>query len=136
MDMSTKATEKYVEGIGRRKTAIARVRISEAGKNSFVINDKSLDDYFPATYRSIVEAPLKLLELPVKYSVSVHVKGSGPHAQAEAIRHGLSRAILSTDLLLKGTLKKAGFLKRDSRAVERKHFGFKKARKSSQWSKR
>ena len=134
--MTTKTTGKYIEGIGRRKTAIARVRITEAGKTSFMINDKSLEDYFPETYRSIVESPFKLLALPVKYSVSIHVNGSGPHAQAEAIRHGLSRAILTTDLLLKGTLKKAGFLKRDSRTVERKHFGFKKARKSSQWSKR
>jgi small subunit ribosomal protein S9 len=134
--MTTKTTGKYIEGIGRRKTAIARVRITEAGKNSFTVNDKTLENYFPETYRSIVEAPIKLLALPVKYSVSVHVSGSGPHAQAEAIRHGLSRAILSTDAQLKGTLKKAGFLKRDARMVERKHFGFKKARKSSQWSKR
>lgn len=134
--MATKETGRYIEGIGRRKTAVARVRITVAGKTSFVINDKSLEDYFPETYRSIVESPFKTVDLPVKYSVSAHVKGSGPHAQAEAIRHGLSRAILSTDLELKGTLKKAGFLKRDSRTVERKHFGFKKARKSSQWSKR
>ena len=134
--MTTKTTGRYIEGIGRRKTAIARVRITEASKTSFTINDKSLEDYFPETYRAIVQSPFKTVELPVKYSVSIHVSGSGPHAQAEAIRHGLSRAILTTDAELKGSLKKAGFLKRDSRTVERKHFGFKKARKSSQWSKR
>lgn len=134
--MATKETGKYIEGIGRRKTAIARVRITIAGKTSFVINDKPLEEYFPETYRSIVESPFKTVDLPVKYAVSAHVKGSGPHAQAEAIRHGLSRAILATDAELKGSLKKAGFLKRDARMVERKHFGFKKARKSSQWSKR
>ena len=134
--MVTKQAGRYIEGIGRRKTAVARVRITEAGKNSYMVNDKTPEAYFPKGYTDIIEAPIKLLNLPVKYAVSIHVYGSGPHAQAEAIRHGLSRALLTTDLLLKGTLKKAGFLKRDARMVERKHFGFKKARKSSQWSKR
>ena len=128
---------KYIEGIGRRKTAVARVRMTPAGKNSMVINGKDASEYF---------GPLKLAHTALSpvlreggegmYEITVKVLGGGTSAQAEAIRHGLSRALVMENVEVKGSLKTLGFLKRDSRKVERKHFGLKKARKGSQWSKR
>ncbi len=132
-----KPTHEYIEGIGRRKTAIARVRAIESSKNTFLINEKPLEEYFKTPeLRSIVNAPLTHEGIAEKYTVTVHVKGGGIHAQAEAVRHGLSRIIVGENQTLKKDLKKLGFLKRDSRKKERKHFGLKKARKASQWSKR
>jgi small subunit ribosomal protein S9 len=127
----------YIESVGRRKTAVARVRLAEASKFSYVVNGKALEEYFGTEeLRGIVIAPLTREGAIGKYDVSVVVNGGGVHAQAEAIRLGISRAIVKEDINLKGDLKKLGFLKRDSRKVERKHFGLKKARKASQWSKR
>jgi len=132
-----KSTEKYVEAIGRRKTAIARVRASSAAKNAVTVNEKPLDVYFgTSALRGIVMSPLEREGMTVKYAVTVRVNGGGIHAQAEAIRHGLSRIIVGEDLTQKKDLKKLGFLKRDSRKKERKHFGFRKARKRKQWKKR
>lgn len=135
---STKLTgERYFEGIGRRKTASARVRITPNSKESFLINEKSLSDYFQVeALQEIVKVAPSGAEITQKFAVSVHVNGGGIHAQAEAIRHGYSRAIVKYDSNLKDPLKKAGFLKRDSRAVERKKPGLKKARKAPTWSKR
>jgi small subunit ribosomal protein S9 len=127
--------KQYVETIGRRKTATARVRITEATKASYVINDKDLATYFPtAELQKIVTDPFKIAEKA--YAVSVHVKGSGIHSQAEAVRHGLARALVVEDESDKTKLKQEGFLKRDPRSKERRKFGLKKARKAPQWSKR
>ena len=131
------AGERYFEGIGRRKTASARVRITPGSKESFIINEKSLSDYFQVeALQQIVKSAPEGAQIAQKFAVSVHVNGGGIHAQAEAIRHGYSRAIVKYDVNLKENLKKAGFLKRDSRAVERKKPGLKKARKAPTWSKR
>ena len=132
-----KTAARYIEAVGRRKTAIARVRATESTKNSFQVNDRTLENYFGTLeLRSIVASPLERDGFVVKYSVTVKVVGGGTHAQAEAIRHGLSRIIVMEDAEQKAELKKLGYIKRDPRKVERKHFGLKKARKASQWSKR
>lgn len=130
-----KTKKRYIETIGRRKTATARVRITEASKASYMINDKELAEYFPtAELQKIVTDPFKITEKA--YSVSVHVKGSGIHSQAEAVRHGISRGLVKEDESDKTKLKQEGFLKRDPRSKERRKFGLKKARKAPQWSKR
>lgn len=131
---------KYVEAIGRRKTSTARVRITESTKAHFLINEKDAKDYFKTEgERRLVLDPM-VKGLPTgstrKWSVEVHVAGGGMHSQAEAIRHGLSRALVISDGELRGELKTLGFLKRDARAKERRKFGLKKARKAPQWSKR
>ena len=131
----SKTPERYTEGIGRRKEAVARVRIS-AGKGDVVVNGKKLDDFFSISrLRDYVTAPLKKLGLE-SMSISAHVKGGGINGQAEAIRHGLARAIVTQEEGYKGQLRTLGFLTRDPRAVERKKYGLKKARKSPQWSTR
>ena len=135
--MSAEIKNRYIEAVGRRKTAIARVRITPATKNSFVINDKDVKEYFSTEeLQSIAQEAVIKSEVGEKFSVSVHVLGGGIHAQAEAVRHGLSRTLVLRDENIKNTLKKLGFLKRDSRQVERKKFGLKKARKAPTWSKR
>lgn len=132
-----KSATPYMEAVGRRKTAIARVRATAGTKNVFTINDKAFEKYFATTtLQAIVLAPLTRDGFPGKYAVSVHVNGGGIHSQAEAVRHGLSRILVGEDAEQKTELKKMGFLRRDSRKKERKHFGLKKARKASQWSKR
>ena len=133
-----KLKEKYFEAVGRRKTSTARVRIAEATKAHFVVNGKDAKDYFKTELerRLILDPMTKGVPGGKKWSVEVHVNGGGTHSQAGAIRHGLSRALVSTDSALRGELKKLGFLKRDARAKERRKFGLKKARKAPQWSKR
>ena len=134
---TTKA--KYIEAVGRRKTSTARVRISESAKAHFLVNGKDAKEYFKTQdqKRLILDPMVKGLPAgSVKWSVEVHVSGGGIHSQAEAIRHGLSRALVSSDIALRGGLKTLGFLKRDPRAKERRKFGLKKARKAPQWSKR
>ena len=130
-------TERYTEAVGRRKTAIARVRATVAAKNSYTVNGKTLGEYFKTPdLCAIVTSPLTRDGYESTYAISAKVSGSGIHSQAEAIRHGLSRILVEEDAEQKKELKKLGFLKRDSRKKERKHFGLKKARKASQWSKR
>jgi small subunit ribosomal protein S9 len=132
--MEIKNKEKYIEAVGRRKTSTARVRLFKDSKNSFVINDKDIN-YFPTKEMQIIaEAPLK--EAGVTYAVSAKIKGGGIHSQAQALSHGIARAITKDTAELRKTLKKAGMLKRDPRAKERRKFGLKKARKAPQWSKR
>lgn len=127
---------KYIEAVGRRKSAIARVRIVSDTKNSFTINDKPLADFIKVKeLEKIAIEPLEQ-EGAGKWKVTALVKGGGIASQAEAIRLGLSRAIIENDHSLRGTMKKAGFLKRDPRVKERRKFGLKKARKAPQWSKR
>ena len=136
-----KLTEKYIEATGRRKTSTARVRIFESNKMSFVVNGKEAKEYFKTEEeRRLVLDPL-VKGIPasgtkgLKWTVEAHVSGGGLHSQAEAVRHGLSRALVLSDIALRGNLKTLGYLKRDSRAKERRKFGLKKARKAPQWSK-
>jgi len=134
---STKKAILYIEGVGRRKTSTARVRIFPKEKSSFIINDKDYREYFPIPeLQKIVLFPLSLLEMEQKFKVSVKVKGGGVRGQAEAIRLGLARALVKMNSDLRKPLKKAGYLKRDARARERKKFGLKRARKAPQWQKR
>lgn len=124
-------------GTGRRKTSVARVRLIPGG-TGVEINGKVMGEYFGGRQilSKIVEQPLALTESLEKFGVIVNVDGGGNSGQAGAIRHGISRALLSSDETLRPALREAGFLTRDSRMVERKKFGKKKARKSSQFSKR
>ncbi len=128
---------RYIPAIGRRKNATAQVRITPASKMSFVINEKSLDDYFTVEeLRKVAKAAFALVETKDEFEVSVLVKGGGISAQADAIRHGISRALIKYDEELRGQLKSAGYLKRDPRRKERKKPGLRKARKRPAWSKR
>lgn len=132
-----KTTKEYIRAIGRRKTATAVVRLVKASKTSYSINGKELAVYFPtAELKKIVTGAFETATPTEKFEVIVTTKGGGSHAQAEAVRHGISRALVIFDTELRTVLKKAKMLKRDARQVERKKFGLKKARKSPQWSKR
>ena len=123
-------------GTGRRKKSIARVRLVP-GKGDFVINNRSLDEYFGLeTLKVIVKQPLVLTDTLNKYDVICNVIGGGFTGQAGAVRHGVSRALLKVDDELRASLKKAGFLTRDPRMKERKKYGLKKARRAPQFSKR
>ncbi len=127
----------YIEAVGRRKTATARARIIKAPKNSFIVNDKSLEDYFKT--KELVEIASEALlksKTSANFSVSAKINGGGVSSQAEALRLGISRALVVYDNELRKKLKGIGFLKRDPRAKERRKFGLKKARKAPQWSKR
>ena len=128
------ATQYY--GTGRRKTSTARVFIT-AGSGTITVNDRPLDEYFgrPVS-RMIVRQPLENVGLTEKFDVKVTVSGGGSFGQAGAIRHGLTRALMEYDESLRSTLRKAGFVTRDSREVERKKVGLRKARKRPQYSKR
>ena len=121
---------------GRRKTSSARIYLSQGG-GAIRVNNKELSDYFGREVaQMLVKQPLELCNLIDKVDIDAKVKGGGSFGQAGAIRHGISRALLLFDEELRPQLKKAGFLTRDSRKVERKKPGLKKARKSSQFSKR
>lgn len=134
----TEEKSHYFEGIGRRKTAVARVRIEEAkSPEPIMVNNKTLEEYFSLErLKEAARAPLSKLKLEGRFRVSVRVKGSGIKAQAEAIRHGLARAIAAWDENFKKKLRRFGFLTRDPRMVERKKYGLKKARRAPQWAKR
>ena len=124
-------------GTGRRKKAIARVRVIPGGNGTIVINDRAFEDYFPqGTLQYIVKQPLELLEVTAKYDVMVNVIGGGYTGQAGAIRLGVARALLEAEENSRSALKAAGFLTRDPRAKERKKYGLKKARRAPQFSKR
>lgn len=132
-----KTEERYIEAVGRRKTAIARVRLTPSAKSSIVVNGKDHTAYFPTDeLRASAMSPITEENAKGAYTVSAKVVGGGSRAQAEAIRHGISRAMVADDPEIRKDLKAKGFLKRDARKKERKHFGLKKARKASQWSKR
>ncbi|OGI65417.1 30S ribosomal protein S9 [Candidatus Nomurabacteria bacterium RIFCSPLOWO2_01_FULL_39_18] len=131
----------YIEAVGRRKTSTARVRIRESNKTNFIVNGRDAKEYFKTEEeRHLILGPIaKGLgkgKADVKWSVEVHVQGGGAHSQAEAVRHGLSRALVASNQELRKDLKTLGYLKRDPRAKERRKFGLKKARKAPQWSKR
>ena len=126
---------RYIEAIGRRKTAIARVRLTK-GDGKFIVNGKAAKEYFMLP-RLIINALRPLAELKIEgYDVSAQVKGGGIHAQAEAIRLGIARAVAEKEPERKKLLRVSGFLTRDSRMVERKKYGLKKARRRPQWAKR
>ncbi len=133
----TETKQKYFEAVGRRKTSVARVRIVPATKTTFTINDKDLAGYFPTkTLQSIALDAFEKSKIDQKFVVSAKLNGGGSNSQAEALRHGIARALLEYDKEFRKKLKKLGFLTRDQRAKERRKFGLKKARKAPQWSKR
>ncbi|MBM3204628.1 30S ribosomal protein S9 [Candidatus Uhrbacteria bacterium] len=127
----------YVAALGRRKTSIARVRVVKNGKGAISVNGKPMDQYF-TTYelRGMVLSPLKTTGQETAIDVSASVEGGGIRGQAEAVRLGVSRALIEINPAFRKTLKKLGFLTRDPRSKERKKPGLKKARRSPQWSKR
>ena len=135
-----KSEDKYMEAVGRRKTSTARVRIWLSLKSSFVVNGKDGREYFKneETRRLIGDPIVKVITGAEKnkWKVEAKVSGGGIHSQAEAVRHGLARALVLFDAELRPKLKTLGYLKRDPRAKERRKFGLKKARKAPQWSKR
>ena len=137
--MAKATSKKKVQywGTGRRKEAVARVRLIPAGEGNIVINGKGLDEYFGLdTLKLIVRQPLVLTDSLTKYDIFVNVCGGGFTGQAGAIRHGISRALLEAEPETRTALKKEGFLTRDSRKKERKKYGLKKARRAPQFSKR
>ncbi len=132
-----KTTKKYFEAVGRRKTSSARVRLFEATKNAISVNDKESAVYFPTReLQTVIHKPLEDSKSETRFEVTVKVSGGGSHSQAEAVAHGISRALVVYNGELRDNLKKSGHLKRDPRSKERRKFGLKKARKAPQWSKR
>lgn len=136
VDEKVNFSGKYIKAIGRRKTAVAQVRIYKNGKGGIVVNSKSISKYFHENKAALALQPLKLTSHLRDLDLSVLVKGGGSNAQAEAVRHGISRCLILIDEELKPSLKAKGWLTRDSRKVERKKPGLKKARRAPQWSKR
>ncbi len=129
-------TKPLVQATGRRKTAVARVRLVD-GTGQFTLNEKRLDDYFPeASHRLRIMEPLRITELEGRYDVSATLEGGGTTGQSDALRLGISRALIEIDPELRPILKKAGLLRRDDRKVERKKYGLRKARRAPQFTKR
>ena len=125
-----------VQSTGRRKAAVARVRF-RPGTGRLTINGRPIEAYFPsATHRMIITEPLRLVEKDDVYDVDATMDGGGISGQAEALRHGIARALVALDVEVRPQLKKAGFLTRDAREKESKKYGLKKARKAPQYSKR
>ncbi|HER62397.1 MAG: 30S ribosomal protein S9 [Desulfuromonadales bacterium] len=121
---------------GKRKTSVARVWLTP-GSGNITINKRTLDEYFGReTSKMVVRQPLELTDNVGKFDISVNVSGGGPSGQAGAIKHGITKALLAVDVELRGVLKKAGFITRDSRIKERKKYGRRAARRSFQFSKR
>ena len=128
--------ETLYAGTGRRKTAVARVRLL-AGDGKITVNGRDYKEYFPRpTYQKIVASPLELLGTAGNYDVVASISGGGPTGQSDALRHGIARALSTESQEARAELKTAGMLTRDARAVERKKYGLKKARKRPQFSKR
>jgi small subunit ribosomal protein S9 len=129
---------RYLEAVGRRKTAVARVRLfTQGGGGEILINEKPYKNYFPnLDLQQIVSASLKKMKALDRFKVLVKVKGGGFHAQAEAVRHGIARALVEFNPDFRKRLRKAGYLTRDARMRERKKFGLKRARRAPQWQKR
>jgi small subunit ribosomal protein S9 len=129
-------TKPLVQSTGRRKRAVARVRV-RTGSGQVIVNGRAMDEYFPSrTHRMQVLEPLKLTDTAEVYDVDITLHGGGPTGQAGAVRMGLARALCNLDGDLREPLKKAGFLTRDAREKESKKYGLKKARKAPQYSKR
>ena len=134
---TTAKTEKYIEGVGKRKTSIARVRITPNTKTSYTVNSKAINEYFTVRNdQEVATEAIRKATPALHFSVSIMVNGGGVHSKAEAIKLGLARAIVSFDKEYRKQLKDDGLLTRDARIKERRKFGLKKARKAPQWSKR
>ena len=134
-----KAAKKKVQywGTGRRKKAVARVRLIPGGNGTIIINGRGIDEYCPSeTVKYVIRQPLALTAKETAYDVFVNVKGGGYTGQAGAIRHGIARALIVAEPELRGMVKREGFLTRDPRMKERKKYGLKKARRAPQFSKR
>jgi small subunit ribosomal protein S9 len=130
-------SERYYEAIGRRKTAVARVRFYTRGEKQFLVNNKPYQEYFShPEYQEIAVASLNKMKCLDKFRILVKVSGGGPHAQAEAIRHGTARVLVNFNPNFRKRLRKAGYITRDPRMRERKKFGLKRARRAPQWAKR
>jgi len=138
-------SERYLEAVGRRKTAVARVRlftrrgteVPDLEEKNFFVNKKPINLYFSTPeLQQVAQASLEKMKCLDKFKISARVKGGGLHGQAEALRHGIARALVLFNPDFKKRLKKAGFLTRDPRMRERKKFGLKRARKAPQWQKR
>ncbi len=142
--MATKTEEKtsmqrkgkYYYANGKRKTSVARVRLYEKGKGGIIVNNQPVSDYFFGTLIGNIKAPLKLVDMLKSFDITAKVNGGGVSSQADAIRHGIAKALIVFDPNLRAVLKKAGLLTRDARVKERKKFGLHRARKAPQWSKR
>lgn len=142
--MATKTEEKtsmarkgkYFYSNGKRKTSVARVRLYEKGKGDIIVNGQPVNEYFFGTLIGGIKAPLKLVDMLKSFDITAKVSGGGISSQADAVRHGISKALTVFDPNLRAVLKKAGLLTRDSRVKERKKFGLHRARKAPQWSKR
>jgi len=131
-----KNPNRYFYANGKRKTAVARVRLYENGTGKIVVNEQPIDDYFFGILIGNVKSPLKLTTTQKTFDISVKVIGGGISSQSDAVRHGIAKALLEFDPGFRADLKKAGFLTRDSRVKERKKFGLKRARRAPQWAKR
>lgn len=127
---------KFIEAIGRRKAAVARVRLYKAGKGAIVVNAQPIEKYLSQTLVNVAVQPLRLAGLASDLDVSVVVRGGGKQGQADAIRHGIARTLLEINQELQPSLRAKGYLTRDSRIKERKKPGLKKARRAPQWAKR
>ncbi len=121
--------------VGKRKNSIARIYM-RSGDGQVTVNDRTFDSYFPADFHGVVKKPLEIINVATKYNVTVNVSGGGISSQAQACRHGIAKVLTLISDSNRPPLKKAGLLTRDSRVVERKKYGHKKARKSFQFSKR
>lgn len=135
--MTTDKSTRYIEAVGRRKTSIARVRITPSAKTSIVVNGREFPEYFKTLGLQVTAmAPLEKSGIADKFTISVKLIGGGISSQAGAFSHGLARTLEKFNATLRPTLKKEGLLTRDQRSKERRKFGLKKARKAPQWSKR
>jgi small subunit ribosomal protein S9 len=127
----------FFEAVGRRKTSVARVRLFTQGDKTILVNDKQYKDYFSTLeLQQIVDSAFDKMKALDKFKVTVKVKGGGVHSQAEAVRHGIARALVAVNPDFRKRLRRVGYLTRDSRMRERKKFGLKRARRGPQWSKR
>lgn len=134
---ATTPTGNYFYANGKRKTSVAGVRLYTGGKGGITVNERTFENYFPvSTDQDKILSPLRLASALHTFTISVQVHGGGVHSQAEAVRHGISKALLQHNVEVRGTLKHAGFLTRDSRVKERKKYGLKRARRAPQFSKR
>jgi len=134
---ATVKKEKYIETVGRRKTSIAIIHLFTKGEKAFLVNKRPYNVYFPTLeLQKIVLSALEKMKCIDKFSLDVLVRGGGLHSQAEAVRHGIARALVIFNPDFRKRLKKAGFLTRDPRMRERKKFGLKRARRAPQWQKR
>jgi small subunit ribosomal protein S9 len=131
------ATADYIPAVGRRKTAVARVRLFPEGTGSIVVNGKDSNTYFGRdTLTNVIRQPLRLLDMGNRFTITVKVVGGGVSGQAGAVRHGIARALVKVDESSRPPLRKAGYLTRDPRVKERKKYGLKRARKAPQYTKR